>query len=268
MRYVPLFENRPSEKWMKMAAKATAELETEMDPDTRNKLIQKKAKVWGALKNWLLKLSDQKCWFSEAKDCFQDWDVEHYRPKSCSKNLDGTEREGYWWLSFDWRNLRVCGRVGNNKKGTFFPLRSAYAADSNHRDIDDEVPYLLDPINKVDCTLLSFNQLGEAIPAPGLDAWSEERVLTSVTRYKLDYDKLELQRKTIWETCLALIHEIQHLLRDQAKNPGAAKNARVEEKMKQLAEMTHRKSVCSSAAIVCLQKSEIGWAVRLSAEPH
>src|SRR5262249_12881207 len=159
----------------------------------------------------------------------------------------------------------VCGRVGNNKKGTFFPLRSAYAADSNHRDIDDEVPYLLDPINKVDCALLSFNQLGEAIPAPGLDAWSEERVLTSVKRDKLDYDKLELQRKTIWETCVALINEIQNLLLEHAEHPSAARQARVEEKIKQLAGMTHRKSVCSSTAITCLQKSEIGWAVRLSA---
>ena len=47
MRYVPLFENRPSEKWMEMAAKATAELETEMVPDTRNKPIPKKKQKFG-----------------------------------------------------------------------------------------------------------------------------------------------------------------------------------------------------------------------------
>lgn len=67
---------------------------------------------------------------------------------------------------------------------------------------------------------------------------------------------------------MALIHEIQHLLREQTESPGAAKMARVDEKMNQLADMTHRKSVCSSSAIACLQKSEIGWAVRLSAEAH
>src|SRR5690348_1321805 len=89
-------------------------------------LINAKSKVWGGLKDRLLGLSKQKCWFSEAKDCFQDWDVEHFRRKSSAKNLDGSEREGYWWLSFDWKNMRVCRRVGNNKKGTFFPLGSEF----------------------------------------------------------------------------------------------------------------------------------------------
>jgi hypothetical protein len=133
-------------------------------------------------------------------------------------------------------------------------LASAYAASSANRDTEEEVPYLLDPI------------LGEAIPAPGADDWSTKRVTTSVERYNLNFDKLALQRKTIWETCIALAHEIQHLMQEQAKSPGAAKKARIEEKMKQLADLASRKSVCSSAAIACLQKSEIGWAVRLSAE--
>jgi hypothetical protein len=55
--------------------------------------------MWGELKNWLLALSHQKCWFSEAKDSFQYWDLEHFRPKANAKNLDGSEREGYWWLA-------------------------------------------------------------------------------------------------------------------------------------------------------------------------
>jgi hypothetical protein len=134
------------------------------------------------------------------------------------------------------------------------------------RDTDEEVPYLLDPIVEADCALLSFNQLGEAIPAPGADDWSTKRVTTSVERYNRNFDKLALQRKTIWETCTTALHEIQHLMQEQAKSPGAAKKARIEEKMKQLAALARRESVCSSAAIACLQKSEIGWAVRLSAE--
>jgi hypothetical protein len=42
----------------------------------------------------------------------------------------------------------------------------------------------------------------------------------------------------------------------------AAKKARIEEKMKQRAALARRESVCSSAAIASLQKSDIGWAVR------
>ncbi len=268
MRHIPLLDHTPPAGWLKRAAKASAEIEAETDPAARNRLIRKKAKVWGALKDWLLERSDQKCWFSEAKDGFQDWDVEHFRPKLSAMNLDGKEREGYWWLSCDWRNLRICGRVGNNKKRTIFPLGSDYAADSHNRDVDEEVPYLLDPINGTDCALLSFNQLGEAVPGPGLDEWSKLRVRTSVQCYKLDYDKLELQRRTLWETCVALRNEIQNLMLEQSKRPGAAKKARIEEKMKQLAALTYRSSPFSGTAIACLQKSEIGWAVRLSAESH
>jgi hypothetical protein len=266
VRYIPLLESQPPPVWLEKAAAATAELEAEVDPANRLKIIKKKEAVWGELKDWLLSLSDQKCWFSEAKDCFQHWDVEHFRPKAKAKNLDGSEREGYWWLSFAWKNLRACGRVGNVKKGTYFPLGSGYSATSIHRDTDEEVPLLLDPVVKADCALLSFNQLGEAVPAPGADDWSAKRVTTSVAQYELDFDKLALQRKTVWETCTALVHEIQHLMKEQAQQPGAAKKARIEEKIRQLASLARRESVCSSAAIACLQKSEIGWAVRLSAE--
>lgn len=266
MRFIPLLENKPPEAWLDKAIAATAELEAEADPGRRQEIIKKKKAIWGELKDWLLSLSNEKCWFSEAKDCFQYWDVEHFRPKAKARNLDKTEREGYWWLSFDWRNLRACGRVGNVKKSTFFPLASAYCATSIQRDTDDEVPYLLDPIIKADCALLSFNQLGEAVAAPGSDAWSQRRVEVSVQQYELDFDKLALQRKTIWETCNFLINEIQNLMKEQAAQPGAAKKARIEEKMEQLSALTDRTSVCSGAAIACLQKSEIGWAIRLSAE--
>jgi hypothetical protein len=266
MRYIPLLESQPPADWLQKAATATVELEAEEDAVKRQLLIKKKAAVWGELKDWLLSLSNQKCWFSEAKDCFQHWDVEHFRPKAKAKNLDKTERDGYWWLAFAWKNLRACGRVGNAKKGTFFPLGSNYCATSANRDTDDEVPYLLDPVVKSDCALLSFNQIGEAIPAPGADSWSEKRVKVSVEQYELDFEKLILQRKLIWDTCKTMINEIQNLMQDQAAQPGAAKKARIEERMRELAKLADRHSVCSSAAIACLQKSEIGWAVRLSAE--
>ncbi len=267
MRYIPLLKQPPSQAWLDKAAAATAEIEAAKgDRVARNKLIEKYAPLWGELKDWLLDLSGQKCWFSEAKDCFQDWDVEHYRPKKSAKDLDGNERDGYWWLCLDWKNLRICGRVGNTKKGTFFPVYDA-VADEDHRGVvDDELPYLLDPILKKDCQLLSFNQLGEAIPASGLDDWDRLRVEVSVKRYKLDFDKLELMRKTIWDTCTTLMNEIQNLMLENAKCPSAKKTTQIAEKIDQLASYTRRDQVCSSVAIACLQKSQLGWAMRLSAE--
>jgi hypothetical protein len=269
MRYIPLLKQTPPKEWLEKAAKAAAEIEAiKSDRDARNKLIEKKSAIWGELKDWLLALSNQKCWFSEAKDCFQDWDVEHYRPKKSAKDLDEHERDGYWWLSLDWKNYRICGRVGNIKKGTFFPVLGIIADEDHRSVVDDELPYLLDPINKYDCQLLSFNQIGEAIPAPGLDEWSKKRVEVSVKRYKLDFDKLELMRMDIWVTCETLIHEIQNLMLEHNKNPSASKKTRIEEKMELLASYTHKDKACSSVAIVCLQKSEIGWAMRLSAESN
>ena len=55
-------------------------------------------------------------------------------------------------------------------------------------------------------------------------------------------------------------------MQEQAKSPDAARKARIEEKMKQFAALARRESVCSSAAFACLQKSELRWAVWLSAE--
>ncbi len=267
MRDIPLLKHSPPQDWLNKAAAAAAEIEAAKgNRDERNALIEKKKVIWGELKNWLLDLSDQKCWLSEAKDCFQDWDVEHYRPKKSAKDLTGRERDGYWWLNLDWKNFRVCGRVGNIKKGTFFPVLGIVADEDHRAVVDDELPYLLDPINKHDCQLLSFNQLGEPIPASGLDEWSKTRVKVSIERYKLDFDKLTLMRKNVWDTCTALMNEIQNLMLEHEKNPSASKRTKIEEKIELLASYTHRDKVCSSTAIACLLKSQIEWAMRLSAE--
>ena len=265
MRHVPTAGESPPPEWLARAAQATAALEAEHDPKARMQLIKRREGLWRELKDWLLSLSLEKCWFSEAKDCFQHWDVEHYRPKAVAKDLSGNDREGYWWLSFEWSNFRVCGRVGNAKKSTSFPLGGSYCATSKQRDIADEQPYLLDPTIKADCILLSFNSLGDAVADPDADAWSKERVRVSVDQYALNFEKLVLQRKTIWETCRALIGEVQNLMKEQAQHPSASRRAHIEGKIEQLTALVDRKSVCSSAAIACLLKSQVGWAMRLGA---
>jgi hypothetical protein len=88
----------------------------------RNEVINRNGSHWGALKDWLLALSHGKCWFSDTKDLFSHYEVEHFRPKKIAKDLDGIDRDGYWWLAFDYSNFRICGNVGNRKKGGWFPL--------------------------------------------------------------------------------------------------------------------------------------------------
>ena len=128
MRFIDLVNHRPGAEWadgLKSDAltKQLIELHMKGDIAARNKLIDDNSKHWGQIKAWLLGLSNNKCWFSEARDIFSHIDVEHFRPKLEAKGLDGTTRDGYWWLAFDYHNYRACGNVGNRKKGGWFPLQ-------------------------------------------------------------------------------------------------------------------------------------------------
>jgi len=96
------------------------ELYTQGKIEERNNLIDSKSAHWGKLKLWLKVLSHGKCWFSEVRELYSHYDVEHFRPKKEAKAMDGTVRDGYWWLAFDYTNYRLCGNVGNRKKGGWF----------------------------------------------------------------------------------------------------------------------------------------------------
>lgn len=120
MRHISLNDHVPDPAWLVKADKLLAQLKAAPDTAARKAIIDANDKFWGKLKNWLLELSHEKCWFSESKDCFSHWDVEHYRPKKSAKDIDGTEHEGYWWLAFDWHNYRICGNAGNRKKEPTF----------------------------------------------------------------------------------------------------------------------------------------------------
>jgi hypothetical protein len=208
MRHIPTAGKAPNAEWLKKANDLLVKLDAAADHAERNAIIDANSGVWGELKDWLLDLSHQKCWFSEAKDCFSYWHVEHYRPKKSAKDADGTVHEGYWWLAFNWKNFRVCGSVGNTKKGTFFPLRPKCARVGRKGDIRLEDPQLLDPADEDDPGLLSFDVEGKAIAAPWIkDPWEIARVEYSIDRLKLDFGPLADKRKTVWAECWARIAE-------------------------------------------------------------
>lgn len=201
MRYIPR-EEEPDQAWLKKAKKLLKDLRDAPDKAARDAIIDGNAAFWGKLKTWLLSLSDDKCWFSEAKDVFNHWHVEHFRPKKSAKDLDGTECEGYWWLAFEWSNFRICGSVGNAKKGTFFPLAPGCQRVGLDGDLRMENVMLLDPADPEDPLLLFFDLEGQAIPAPFIDdEWEKERVVYSIEKLKLDYEPLVRKRKTLWIEC-------------------------------------------------------------------
>ncbi|APG26161.1 hypothetical protein A7E75_03765 [Syntrophotalea acetylenica] len=220
----------------------------------RKKIIDDNDHVWGELKQWLLTLSHQKCWFSEAKDCFSHWDVEHFRPKKSAKDADGTLHDGYWWLAFAWQNFRICGNAGNRKKGTFFPLRPGCARCAPLGDIRNEDAQLLDPIDEDDPGLLSFNMVGRAIPAAHInDPWEKARVEYSVIRYNLDFPPLMDKRKAVWADCWAGIQEyLKELALYQQDKTNIIAKDRFKQAAKRVRGMMNEKKELSSVARACV----------------
>jgi len=257
MRHIPFARREPSDAWKVKAGELLARLNQAPDRDTRNAIIDANSSVWGELKDWLLEISHQKCWFSEAKDCFSHWHVEHFRPKKSAKDADGTEHDGYWWLAFDLTNFRICGSVGNTKKGTFFPLRPMCARIGPQGDIRLEDPQLLDPADADDPGLLSFDFEGNAIVAPGVtDEWETARVLYSIEKLKLDFGPLADKRKTVWAECWARILEYLrelHLYHADKQNPVA--RASYKQAASSLRSMIREESELSSVARACIYAS-------------
>lgn len=222
--------------------------------EERNALIDANSAHWGALKAWLLALSGGKCWFSEVRELYSHYDVEHYRPKKEAKALDGTERDGYWWLAFDYMNFRVCGNVGNRKKGGWFPLQtgslcSTYAAPCE----ESETRYLLDPIDDDDVSLVAFDEEGRVVPAPGTSAWEQLRVQETVKRLKLnEHVPLAEARRKVWQKADDLIQDFHAAKgRCSAGNNPAAK-VKLAEVRGRIREMTNPAAELSAVARWCL----------------
>jgi hypothetical protein len=269
MRFIDLEGEQPTDEWLGRARDLTAQLEAATSTAERNEIIDRNASLWGELKTWLLGLSAGKCWFSEARDCFSHWDVEHYRPKKVAKNLDGSERhDGYWWLAFEWSNFRICGNVGNRKKGSYFPLREGtHAATAVDRNIDDELPYLLDPTRPEDPLLLCFDASGDVKPLPDLDPWSKARVEESIKRYKLrEHEPLVEARRDVWSRCDREVNRCQNLMDEMNRNPSATKREAVRQQMLKLRGMITFNAEFSATASDCLRSRPEGWAQRLAAE--
>jgi uncharacterized protein (TIGR02646 family) len=263
MRYIQLEKPGPEspyykdfQRWEIKANKVTKELRDAPDMEARKAIIDKNQKLWGELKDWLLSLSHQKCWFSEAKDCFSNWDVDHFRPKKSVKDKDGNEYDGYWWLAFDWENFRICGNVGNRKKGTYFPLRierNRICSPTDDYRLED--PYLLDPSNEDDPHLLFFNLEGKAIPNPELsEEWNTKRVLYSIERYNLDFSPLVDKRKTVWNNCWNHIQEYHQAMREYAQSDrkSIAAEKMLKTKTKAIREMIKTNQEFSSVARACI----------------
>lgn len=219
----------------------------------RNELIDKHKNHWGKLKPWLLALSGGKCWFTEAKEIASHLEVEHFRPKKSARNAKGPERDGYWWLAFDYMNFRIAGSVPNRKKGVWFPLRyGSQCSTYTHRCEGDEVPHFLDPTNAYDVTLLAFDEEGKAIPAPGIERWERVRVKRTIERLKLtEHQALSEERRKTWQKVTKLINNYLNAL--SASRTSAAARERVKATAREIVGLTKSDAELSAVAKCCIR---------------
>lgn len=218
----------------------------------RQEFIKANDHLWGELKQWLSTLSFNKCWYSEAKEIYSHYHVDHFRPKN-----------KYWWLAFDWKNYRLSGSVGNVHKSNNFPLksRSPEAIDPDC-DICDELPYLLDPTNPADPPLMTFDESGFVQPITDEGTWQYDRVKKTVELLHLHYRPLVDGRKIIWTDCLLTIRAAQNLM-DSGNAFGSSKNTMLEQTFLRLRQMVSPQAELSAVAKACLLSSGIGWARNL-----
>ncbi len=78
-----------------------------------------------AVRDALWRMQYFKCCFCEHDYEKTNSTVEHFRPKTSSRNQAGQTESGYWWLGYEFENLYFCCRNCNSPKSNWFPLASA-----------------------------------------------------------------------------------------------------------------------------------------------
>jgi hypothetical protein len=188
--------------------------------------------IWMDLYPYLSELSHGKCWYSEAPENSNEWDIDHFRPKSKAHDLDRVVNrdDGYWWLTYYWKNYRLAGSLVNLRrkdrfeagdevfgKGTFFPLdkTAGIVAEPENLMCNCEVHLLLDPAKVFDVTLIAFDENGEPFPSYSDEEneWLHKRAVISIDYYGLKHTPLNRGRKKIWDNCMSIINETYEQLK-------------------------------------------------------
>lgn len=243
--------------WLAKSAQLVADLvalDAAGKRDERNALIDANSSHWSVLRDWLLALSAGKCWFSEVRELYSYYDVEHFRPKKKAKALDTSVRDGYWWLAFDYMNFRVCGNVGNRKKGSWFPLKNGSLCSSYAEPCEEsETHYLLDPINNYDVALIAFDEEGKVIPMPCLSDWEQARVNETVKHLKLnEHVPLAEARRKIWQKVDQLIADFIIARSQCSAGNNPAVKAKLTEIRIRIRELTDPTAELSAVARWCI----------------
>jgi hypothetical protein len=223
---------------------------------------------WNSLQPIFYKLSSSKCWYSEAPPGAGDYEIDHFRPKNRSKQYDGSilHEHGYWWLAYNWRNLRLAGGLINKLrkdrlssdgevkgKGDYFPIDVTNGGSLAHRgdNLQNELNILLDPTIEYDVSLITFDKNGEPIVPAGLGILDEFRVVKSIFFYHLDLEQLNYYRSQVWKACEDMLGEIDNTLRQHANEHVRREILRLA--CKRLGELTNKEAPYSMTAWACIE---------------
>ena len=123
MRKVVITGNPPQD-WVEKANEITEKLKQAPDEEARKKIIEDNDGFWRdtRIRDWLLGQFYNKCWYTEALESVSAYHVDHFRPKGRITNVDKSKEDGYWWLTFNWKNYVIAGQLINTKKSDMFPI--------------------------------------------------------------------------------------------------------------------------------------------------
>lgn len=240
----------------------------------RKKIIDDHQEHWKLLKERLMAWSHQKCWYSELRDDGSDYHVDHFRPKGRVRNPGEADREGYWWLAFDWRNYRMAVAWCNSPhtddddeakgKHDQFPLGPrGRVATCPADNLDDEDVVLLDPLREADVVLIDFDETG--VPVPTAEGWTAERVTTTVKVLHLDAPRMKEARQRVWRDCQRALGRAHRLINQRALDRGSLDGELLEEALEDIRRLIDPQAELSAVARACIQRSGYRWAFKVLA---
>ena len=172
--------------WIKNAKTHSEELKNKKTHSEREEYMKNHG-IWSKFKPILTKYFGEKCWYSECALDGSFSDVDHFRPKSRSRDEKGNIilHDGYWWLAYDYLNYRLsCEKsnrnFGGGGKNDMFPLKPGTVAST--QGYSNDIHILLDPCVKNDVMLIDCDENGKII-AMSDDPYEISRVDISKKAY-------------------------------------------------------------------------------------
>ena len=260
MRFINIENFSPDVEWLIKSNELTSALKKATTIEEKNRIIDANESKWGELKDSLLELSFNKCWYSEAKETYSHYHVDHFRPKKAARGIDKKDNGGYWWLAFDWMNYRFSGPAANVRKRSYFHVNANralnYADNLNLEDI-----LFLDPIKFRDPEELAFDNEGIVRPkATDKTLRNYKRARYSIIRLNLNSPSLIDKRKDKYRNAVILLMRINKKLDLQSIVFDHGREIEIETDMRQLWSMCSKNSEFSASVKYCLKSSGFDWA--------